>query len=434
MPRSRSDSIASQGSRRSLHHQHQHRHNNNNEEDYDGEEQAIELTTEPIIPLTSTSSSNTSAMVSPSATSAPGTTTADNPAAMFSGAGTLIESLLSFSGGPTDMRRHSKNLVAESALLGSEEFDDDDDDVNQNDARSQYDDDDLLNEPVVVIGGAGDDPLSIAAAEKINATRNSRNASASKTGGFKNKGRRIRAQSANTGTGGSKSRRNDSGSVIGSGSITSSKSVDHVAELDKGGGGGGVDGSNDSDASSGTSLPRVSNSFPSPPTPTIIANSNLIPRSHSPAISDDAMDNVTKSRKSRTSAALVPLSKHFLVLSSAGKPIYWRHDDETHPNLSEYAGLVQAIVSYFEAEDDMITSMIAGDRRIVFQIRGPIYLMVIASLMESEAELQHQLGYVYDKILFNITGSQLERIFDERVNFDLRQLLTGNAPKPSLTN
>jgi hypothetical protein len=44
--------------------------------------------------------------------------------------------------------------------------------------------------------------------------------------------------------------------------------------------------------------------------------------------------------------------KHFFVLSSAGKPIYSRHGDDSI--ISGYMGVIQAIISFFEDNGDTL--------------------------------------------------------------------------------
>ncbi|KAJ3092649.1 Vacuolar fusion protein mon1b [Quaeritorhiza haematococci] len=115
--------------------------------------------------------------------------------------------------------------------------------------------------------------------------------------------------------------------------------------------------------------------------------------------------------------------RHFFVLSSAGKPIYSRYGDES--KLSSLMGVIQAIVSFFESEDDTIRSITAGSHKFVFSIKGPLYMLAVSSAGEPEAQLREQLGYLYNQILFTLTSTQLTRIFEQRINFDLRNLIGG---------
>jgi hypothetical protein len=45
-------------------------------------------------------------------------------------------------------------------------------------------------------------------------------------------------------------------------------------------------------------------------------------------------------------------SKHFFILSNAGKPIYTRYGDES--KLTGYMGVIQAIISFFQDDDDVL--------------------------------------------------------------------------------
>ncbi|TPX50273.1 hypothetical protein SeLEV6574_g01012 [Synchytrium endobioticum] len=115
--------------------------------------------------------------------------------------------------------------------------------------------------------------------------------------------------------------------------------------------------------------------------------------------------------------------KHFFVLSSAGKPIYTRYGDES--KLSSYMGVIQAILSFFASDDDTLRCINAGSHKFVFASRGPLYLVAISATGESENQLREQLQYLYNQILFILTAAQLTRIFEQRVNYDLRNLLAG---------
>ncbi|KAK9760745.1 Vacuolar fusion protein mon1 [Basidiobolus ranarum] len=116
-------------------------------------------------------------------------------------------------------------------------------------------------------------------------------------------------------------------------------------------------------------------------------------------------------------------NKHFFILSSAGKPIYSRFGDES--KLSSYMGVIQAIVSFFVDTGDSIKSISAGEHRFVFLLKGPLYFLAVAKTGEPESHIRAQLTYLYNQVLSIITSTQLTRIFEQRVNFDLRRLLSG---------
>ncbi|KAK9767833.1 Vacuolar fusion protein mon1, variant 3 [Basidiobolus ranarum] len=115
--------------------------------------------------------------------------------------------------------------------------------------------------------------------------------------------------------------------------------------------------------------------------------------------------------------------KHFFILSSAGKPIYSRFGDES--KLSSYMGVIQAIVSFFADTGDSIKSISAGEHKFVFLLRSPLYLLAVAKTGEPESHIRTQLMYLYNQVLSIVTLTQLTRIFEQRVNFDLRRLLSG---------
>ncbi|KAJ3053009.1 Vacuolar fusion protein mon1b [Rhizophlyctis rosea] len=133
--------------------------------------------------------------------------------------------------------------------------------------------------------------------------------------------------------------------------------------------------------------------------------------------------NAEHGEEDPTSGAWTKHRKHFFILSSAGKPIYSRHGDES--KLSTFMGVVQAIWSFFASEDDSIRCLTAGKHKFVFSAKGPLYLLAVSSIGESEIQLRNQLQYLYSQILFILTSAQLTKIFETRNNYDLRNLISG---------
>ncbi|ORZ10533.1 MON1-like protein A-like protein [Absidia repens] len=115
--------------------------------------------------------------------------------------------------------------------------------------------------------------------------------------------------------------------------------------------------------------------------------------------------------------------KHFIILSSAGKPIWSRYGDESR--ISSFTGVIQAIISFFQDSDDTIKSINAGDVKFVFLLKEPLYFVAISKTEESDAQLKDQLVYLHSQIISFLTSSQITRIFEQRTNFDLRRLLGG---------
>ncbi|XP_037518508.1 vacuolar fusion protein MON1 homolog A isoform X1 [Rhipicephalus sanguineus] len=116
--------------------------------------------------------------------------------------------------------------------------------------------------------------------------------------------------------------------------------------------------------------------------------------------------------------------KHVFVLSDAGKPIYCRHGSEEQ--LAALAGVMQALVSCIGLSGDQVRYVRAGRLRLAFLLRLPLILVAATSLPLSLQQLQGQLVYVHAQILSVVTASQLERVFSQRCNFDLRRLLAGS--------
>jgi len=115
--------------------------------------------------------------------------------------------------------------------------------------------------------------------------------------------------------------------------------------------------------------------------------------------------------------------KHYLILSSAGKPIYSRHGDQNLIN--GYIGIIQTIISFFESAKDPLTGFTAGGTRFVISTDGPLYFVAISKLGESDAQLRSQLDALYMQILSTLTLPTLTHLFSNRPNTDLRRPLEG---------
>ncbi|KAL8780080.1 MAG: hypothetical protein Q9213_006639 [Squamulea squamosa] len=118
--------------------------------------------------------------------------------------------------------------------------------------------------------------------------------------------------------------------------------------------------------------------------------------------------------------------KHFMILSSAGKPIYNRHGDDSL--ISSYIGIVQTIISFYESAQDQLKGFTAGGARFVVMSQGPLYLVAISKLGESDAQLRVQLEALYMQILSTLTLPNLTHIFSSRPSTDLRRPLQGTEP------
>jgi len=129
-------------------------------------------------------------------------------------------------------------------------------------------------------------------------------------------------------------------------------------------------------------------------------------------LSDDATANVWKAKL-----------KHFFILSASGKPIYSRHGDDQLT--SNYIGVVQTLISFYQGANDPLSGFVAGDTRFVILAKGSLNLVAISRLGESEAQLRTQLESLYMQILSTLTLPSMERMFSNRPSTDLRRPLEG---------
>ena len=118
--------------------------------------------------------------------------------------------------------------------------------------------------------------------------------------------------------------------------------------------------------------------------------------------------------------------KHFIILSSAGKPIYNRHGDDNL--ISGHIGVIQTIISFYEGAHDQLKGFTAGNSRFVIMSQGPLYLVAISQLGESDSQLRVQLEALYMQILSTLTLPVLSQLFSNRPSTDLRRPLQGTEP------
>ncbi|XP_072928761.1 vacuolar fusion protein MON1 homolog A isoform X2 [Hemitrygon akajei] len=116
--------------------------------------------------------------------------------------------------------------------------------------------------------------------------------------------------------------------------------------------------------------------------------------------------------------------KHVFVFSEAGKPIYSRYG--TEEALSSMTAVMVALVAFIEASKNVIKSIHAENYMVVFIRRSPLVLVAVTHARQSEQEVAKELLYVYYQIVSLLTLTQLNRIFEQKKNYDLRRLLSGS--------
>ena len=124
------------------------------------------------------------------------------------------------------------------------------------------------------------------------------------------------------------------------------------------------------------------------------------------------------------SPELVP--KNIFIFTSSGKPIFCKVGNEE--DLVTTFGFLQAVVSIVLASGDVMKSIIAGDRRIVFLLRNSIYFVIVSSTAEPECILLKHLEYLYQQILFILTA-KVHTILDNNPATDLRSILGSDSDR-----
>ena len=115
--------------------------------------------------------------------------------------------------------------------------------------------------------------------------------------------------------------------------------------------------------------------------------------------------------------------KNFLIISSAGKPIYSRHGDDNL--ISNPVGVMQTIISYYQEAEDTLKAFKAGNAHFIVLSKGHLYLVAVSRLDESVSQLRTQLEALYMQILSTLTLPSMEKMFLHRASTDLRRPLQG---------
>jgi vacuolar fusion protein MON1 len=115
--------------------------------------------------------------------------------------------------------------------------------------------------------------------------------------------------------------------------------------------------------------------------------------------------------------------KHFMILSSAGKPIWTRHGNDQI--ISSYIGVVQTLISFYQGASDVLRGFTAAGAQFVVMTRGSLNLVAISKIDESDPQLRTQLEALYMQILSTLTLPVMERMFKARASTDLRRPLQG---------
>ncbi|KAF8908989.1 vacuolar fusion protein MON1 [Gymnopilus junonius] len=128
-------------------------------------------------------------------------------------------------------------------------------------------------------------------------------------------------------------------------------------------------------------------------------------------------------------SARLYLPREYFVLTDAGKPVFIsRPGGGDQDGMVSTIGIMQALISVFLDDHDKLRCINAGQTRITFLLRPPLYYACASSWGEPESVIRSHLEYLHLQILSIVTATQLKRIFERRTNFDLRRLLNGAEP------
>ncbi|ODV79952.1 DUF254-domain-containing protein [Suhomyces tanzawaensis NRRL Y-17324] len=126
--------------------------------------------------------------------------------------------------------------------------------------------------------------------------------------------------------------------------------------------------------------------------------------------------------------------KHFFILSSAGKPVYSMNGSDDI--IIGYMGIITTIISTFEEnmQEDIKSITVGEDVKIVALTKHELIFVAITKIgyesmsssnnHEEDSILVNQLNNLYHYLLSILSRPTLEKNFHNRMNYDLRKVLT----------
>lgn len=118
--------------------------------------------------------------------------------------------------------------------------------------------------------------------------------------------------------------------------------------------------------------------------------------------------------------------KHFFVFTSAGKPVWTRHGDET--DLSTFIGSLTAILykfqNYYKGVTDHLRYLRTQDMVVAFLCTEALYYVCISKLKEPIESIYAQLENLHKKVICTLTGN-ITTMLINRPSYDARTLMGG---------
>lgn len=118
--------------------------------------------------------------------------------------------------------------------------------------------------------------------------------------------------------------------------------------------------------------------------------------------------------------------RNIFIFTSSGKPIFAKcgQDDD----LVTTFGFLQAVISIVLNSGDILKSITAGKRSVVFLLRDSLYFVMIASSLEPESILMRELDFLYQQIIFILT-KKVHSVLESNPSTDLRNLLGSDSDR-----
>lgn len=116
--------------------------------------------------------------------------------------------------------------------------------------------------------------------------------------------------------------------------------------------------------------------------------------------------------------------KQFFILSNAGKPIYSLNGNDSE--IVGFMGLITTVLSSIaETLDQKLQYVSYGELQIAIYTQEPLILVAVSKLNhESKNHIAALLEYIYCYLLSILSKPTITRSFQNRMNYDLRKVLT----------
>jgi First Longin domain of FUZ, MON1 and HPS1/Second Longin domain of FUZ, MON1 and HPS1 len=122
-------------------------------------------------------------------------------------------------------------------------------------------------------------------------------------------------------------------------------------------------------------------------------------------------------------------SKHVFILTSAGKPVFSRYEEnDGNSSMNTIFSVLQAVISRTNDSGDSFSHITtSSDTKIVFYLKASLFYVIVSKTNETVHSLRELLRSLHNHILLTLTSKLLDRL-KKQPNLDIRSQISGARP------